>query len=160
MAALSSGSKALSGSSSIWSTWSGLGNAKSVAACTEPRATVCVTSLMSSFLRKAAATSPRATRAAVSLADARSKTGLESRKPYFCIPVKSAWPGRGRVSASALAPVSSSSETTSADMTCCHLGHSVFSITIAIGPPIVLPCLTPPVKLALSSSSFIRAPLP
>ena len=41
----------------------------------------------------AEATVPRATRVAVSRALARSSTGRASSKPYFCMPVKSAWPG-------------------------------------------------------------------
>ena len=44
------------------------------------------------------ATQPSATRAAVSRADARSRTGRASSNPYFCMPTRSAWPGRGRVS--------------------------------------------------------------
>ena len=115
---------------------------------------------MSNAERNADATAPRATRAAVSLAEARSKTGLLSRNPYFCIPVKSACPGLGLVRASALAPVSWSASTTSGDITCSHLGHSVFAIVMAIGPPMVLPCRTPPVKETSSSSSFILAPRP
>ena len=47
------------------------------------------------------ASSPSATRAAVSRALARSSTGLASWCPYFCIPARSAWPGRGRVSGAA-----------------------------------------------------------
>ena len=60
--------------------------------------TVWETSSMPSCLRNAEATVPRATRVAVSRALARSSTGRASSKPYFCMPVKSAWPGRGRVS--------------------------------------------------------------
>jgi hypothetical protein len=45
-----------------------------------------------------AATSPSATRAAVSRAEARSRIGRASPKAYFCIPTRSACPGRGRVS--------------------------------------------------------------
>ena len=48
--------------------------------------------------RKARATAPSATRAAVSRALARSSTGRASSNPYFCMPVRSAWPGLGRVS--------------------------------------------------------------
>ena len=49
--------------------------------------------------RKCEATRPSATRAAVSRAEARSRTGRASSKSYFCMPTRSAWPGRGRVSA-------------------------------------------------------------
>ena len=48
--------------------------------------------------RKLLATRPSATRAAVSRAEARSRIGRASSKPYFCMPTRSAWPGRGRVS--------------------------------------------------------------
>ena len=74
----------------------------------------------------AEATVPKATRVAVSRALARSRTGRASSKPYFCMPVKSAWPGRGRVSGALRAwSASSSGSTGSADMICSHLGHSV-----------------------------------
>ena len=50
------------------------------------------------------ATAPAATRAAVSRALARSSTSRASSKPYFCIPARSAWPGRTWVSGAAVAP--------------------------------------------------------
>ena len=109
--------------------------------------------------RNELATEPSATRAAVSRALARSRTGRASSKPYFCIPVKSACPGRGRVSFSPRAP-SSGALIGSADMTCCHFGHSLFCTVMATGPPIVNPCLTPPDRETTSFSSFILAPLP
>ena len=46
--------------------------------------------------RKALASAPAATRAAVSRALARSSTLRTSVKPYFWTPARSAWPGRGR----------------------------------------------------------------
>ena len=86
--------------------------------------------------RKAFATAPSATRAAVSRALARSSTGRASSKPYFCMPTRSAWPGRGRVSGALRArPASSSASTGSADITVSHLGHSVLPTRTAIGPP-------------------------
>ena len=45
---------------------------------------------------------PAATRAAVSRADARSRTFRTSLKPYFSAPARSAWPGRTRVTGVAL----------------------------------------------------------
>ena len=86
--------------------------------------------------KNARATAPSATRAAVSRALARSKIARASSKSYFCIPTKSACPGRGRLSG-ALRPKSliSSSGTGSADMTFSHLGHSEFATWIEIGPP-------------------------
>ena len=50
------------------------------------------------------ATAPAATRAAVSRAEARSSTSRASTKSYFCMPARSAWPGRGVVSGLAVAP--------------------------------------------------------
>ena len=50
-----------------------------------------------SSARKARQTAPAATRAAVSRADARSRTGRTSSKPYLRAPARSAWPGRTRV---------------------------------------------------------------
>ena len=68
---------------------------------------------------------PTATRAAVSRALARSRIGRASVCPYFCMPARSAWPGRGRVSGALRAwPASSSGSTGSAAITVSHLGHS------------------------------------
>ena len=57
-------------------------------------------------LRRAASwrAAPAATRAAVSRALARSSTSRASVKPYFCMPARSAWPGRTWVSGSLVAP--------------------------------------------------------
>ena len=95
--------------------------------------------------RKLEATRPSATRAAVSRAEARSRTGRASSKSYFCMPTRSACPGRGRVSGALRASASSSTGSTgSADITWSHLGHSVLPISTATGPPCVSPCRTPP----------------
>ena len=111
--------------------------------------------------RNACATAPRATRAAVSRALARSSTGRASSNPYFCIPARSAWPGRGRVSGALRArPARVSAGTGSALMTCSHFGHSVLPIRTATGPPWVRPCRTPPSSSTSSRSKVIRAPLP
>ena len=48
---------------------------------------------------------PAATRAAVSRADARSRTSRASVRPYFCMPARSAWPGRTWVSGACGGPV-------------------------------------------------------
>ena len=67
---------------------------------------------------RALATVPTAQRAAVSRALARSRIGRASVWPYFCMPARSAWPGRGRVSGALRAwSASSSGSTGSADMT-------------------------------------------
>ena len=52
----------------------------------------------------ALASAPAATRAAVSRALARSSTSRASVNPYFCMPARSACPGRGCVSGFAVAP--------------------------------------------------------
>src|SRR4029450_9016311 len=71
---------------------------------------------------------PTATRAAVSRAEARSSTGRASPKPYFCMPVRSAWPGRGRVRGTPRpVAVASGSSTGSGLITSIHFGHSVVS---------------------------------
>ena len=107
------------------------------------------------------ATRPSATRAAVSRAEARSSTGRASSKSYFCMPARSAWPGRGRVRAALRAwPSSTSASTGSADITVSHFGHSVLPIVIATGPPWLRPCRTPPVIVTASCSNFMRAPRP
>ena len=81
--------------------------------------------------------------------------------PNFCMPARSACPGRGLVSGAFLAcPASTASSTGSADMTVSHLGHSVLAILIAIGPPSVMPCRTPAVSSTSSCSNVIRAPRP
>ena len=113
------------------------------------------------WLRYCLATSPSATRAAVSRALARSSTGRASSWPYFCIPARSAWPGRGRVSGALRARFSrSSAGTGSGDITVSHFGHSVLATRIATGPPSVRPCRVPPVISTSSCSNFIRAPRP
>ena len=75
------------------------------------------------LLEEVAATRPSATRAAVSRAEARSRIGRASSKSYFCMPTRSAWPGRGRVSGALRASASSSAGSTgSADITLLPLG--------------------------------------
>ena len=75
---------------------------------TVPSSTTCDTSVAPVVCSTNwAAISPSATRAAVSRALARSSIGRASSKPYFCMPTRSAWPGRGRVSgAPRLSPAS------------------------------------------------------
>lgn len=135
----------------------GVGN-WSCSASTSPRLTTWLTTSMPhSWRRKARATVPTATRAAVSRALARSNTGRASEKPYFCMPGRSACPGRGLVNGSLRpSPANTSGSTGSAAMTCSHLGHSLFPIRIATGPPWVRPCRTPPITSSSSASKFIR----
>ena len=109
----------------------------------------------------ALATAPIATRAAVSRALARSRMGRASVCPYFCMPARSAWPGRGRVSGALRACAASSCGSTgSAAMTVRHFGHSEFPIRIATGLPRVTPCRIPPMISISSCSNDIRAPRP
>jgi len=115
----------------------------------------------SACLTSALATTPTATRAAVSRALARSRIGRASVCPYFCMPARSAWPGRGRVSGALRAwAASSSGSTGSAAITVRHLGHSELPIRIATGLPSVTPCRTPPTISISSCSNDIRAPRP
>ena len=171
IAAEPAGSNARTGSASSASTSSAVGSGASSATDAAPMATVWETRRMPyAWSRKRAATSPRATRAAVSRAEARSSTGRASSNAYFCIPTRSAWPGRGRVSGrlraisfSALtssAAASSSASTGSGLMTVLHFGHSVFPTRIATGDPRVRPWRTPPRNSTSSCSNLIRAPRP
>ena len=161
MAALASESRQRTGSASSRATSSGWGQTPSGASAA-PMDTTCETSRApTTWWRNAWATAPRATRAAVSRALARSSTGRASSKPYFCMPARSAWPGRGRVSGALRAsPSSSSAGTGSALMTRCHFGHSLLPMRMAIGPPWVRPCRTPPSSSTSSRSKDIRAPRP
>ena len=106
----------------------------------------------SSFL----ASAPAATRAAVSRADARSSTSRASVNPYFCMPARSAWPGRTWVSGSLVTPGAG-------DISSCHLSlrnHSLFLISIATGEPSVRPWRTPPISVSSSCSNRWRGPRP
>ena len=101
-------------------------------------------------------TAPAATRAAVSRALARSSTSRASSKPYFCIPARSACPGRTWVSGAAVAPGAG-------DISACHLSlrvHSVLAISMATGEPSVRPWRTPPISVSSSTSKRWRGPRP
>ena len=100
------------------------------------------------------ARAPAATRAAVSRAEARSSTSRASSKPYFCMPARSAWPGRGWVSTLAGAPGAG-------DISSVHFrSHSELPISIATGEPRVRPWRTPPSRVTSSASNRIRGPRP
>ncbi len=77
---------------------------------------------------------PTATRAAVSLALARSKTFRTSSNPYFCVPTRSAWPGRGRVRRA-----SGSSAPSTPISSAYFASNSTFGIVMAIGEPRLFP---------------------
>ena len=123
---------------------------------TGPIATVCDTVRMPSSARNARATAPSATRAAVSRALARSSTGRASSKPYFCMPTRSAWPGRGRVSGAPRPRPSVAGSMGSGLMTSCHFGHSVLPMRSAMGLPRLSPWRTPPEIASSSCSNFMR----
>ena len=100
------------------------------------------------------ATAPAATRAAVSLALARSSTSRASSNPYFCIPARSAWPGRTWVSGASVAPGAG-------DISACHLSlrfHSVLAISMATGDPSVRPWRTPPMQRQLVDLEALARP--
>ena len=137
-------SRVLTGDASRASRSSGTGNGASSSMPTPPMEMTCATVRMDSACsRKFAATAPKATREAVSRALDLSRMGRASVKPYLRMPVRSACPGRGRLSG-ALRPVSGNSWSSgSALMTSVHLGHSVLPISMEIGEPKVEPWRTP-----------------
>ena len=108
---------------------------------------------MPSVRSNALASAPAATRAAVSRALARSSTSRASVNPYFCMPARSAWPGRGCVSGAAVAPGAD-------DISSAHfpVAHSLLRMTIAIGEPSVRPCRIPPRSSSSSCSKRMRGP--
>ena len=101
------------------------------------------------------ATAPAATRAAVSRAEARSSTSRASATSYFCMPARSAWPGRGVVSAWVVAPGAG-------DISSFHLpvAHSLLAMRMASGEPSVRPWRTPPSRVTSSCSKRMRGPRP
>ena len=118
-------------------------------------------SMPSAWRISSRATVPTATRAAVSRALARSRIGRASVWPYFCIPARSAWPGRGRVSGALRDWLASSAGSTgSAAITVRHFGHSELPTRTATGLPRVTPCRIPPMISISSCSNAIRAPRP
>ena len=120
---------------------------------TSPSWTVWLSTSQPSSASSALASAPAATRAAVSLAEARSSTSRASSKPYFCMPTRSAWPGRGVERTDEGRPGCG-------DISSVHFGHSVFLISIATGEPNVLPWRMPPRRAISSTSKRIRGPRP
>src|SRR6266540_3431947 len=144
-------SKHRTGEASTSSRSSGPGGPASSGTATVPIRTTWESTRMPSSARNALHGHPAATRAAVSLALARSKTFRTSSNPYFMTPARSAWPGRGRVS---LSPGSVSPST--AIRSRYFSSHSAFSIVMAMGLPRVRPCRTPDRISNRSPSSFCR----
>ena len=97
IAASAAGSKQRTGDSSTRARSAGVGRATAVDRAV-PIWTTCEMTSMPSSPSSFLATAPAATRAAVSRALARSSTSRASVKPYFCMPARSAWPGRTWVS--------------------------------------------------------------
>src|SRR6266508_14581 len=151
MAAEAWASKHRTGEASTSSRSSGPGGPASSGTATVPIRTTWESTRMPSSARNALHGHPAATRAAVSLALARSKTFRTSSNPYFMTPARSAWPGRGRVS---LSPGSVSPST--AIRSRYFSSHSAFSIVMAMGLPRVRPCRTPDRISNRSPSSFCR----
>ena len=83
----------------------------------------------------------------------RSSTSRASSNPYFCMPTRSAWPGRGRRRGFCVRPGAG-------DISSAHFGHSVLRIMIATGDPSVRPWRTPPRNSSSSSSRRMRGPRP
>ncbi len=90
--------------------------------------------------RSALQTAPAATRATVERADDRSSTSRASCSPNFNAPERSAWPGRGRVSAFDRSPDGGAN----GSITSVHAAKSRFFTIIASGEPSVTPPRSPP----------------
>ena len=153
-------SRQRTGEASISSRSARVGTARERVA-TGPSRTTWLSTATPTWPSRALAAAPTATLAAVSRALARSSTGRASEKPYFCMPVRSAWPGRGRVRATPL-PVAaaSGSSTGSGLITSVHLGHSLLSMRMARGEPRVRPWRSPPSTSSRSCSNRMRLPRP
>ncbi len=95
IAALASASRQRTGDASTSAKSSNARSARS-GARTEAICVTWETTSAPTARRKALASAPAATRAAVSRALARSSTLRTSVKPNFQTPARSAWPGRGR----------------------------------------------------------------
>ena len=80
---------------------------------------------------------PAATRAAVSRAEARSSTSRASVKPYFCMPARSAWPGRGWVSGFLVAPGAGVGTLDTANAIVQSVRFSVFTYALGVNWVIV-----------------------
>ncbi len=75
-------------------------------------------------------------------------------KSYFCMPARSAWPGRGVVSGLEVRPGAG-------DISSVHFfSHSLLAIWMATGEPSVRPWRTPPIRVTSSCSKRIRGPRP
>ena len=153
MASSAAASKQRTALPSTFSTSPGPGRGLSGAVLASPSATMWLTIDTPRCVSSSLARVPAATRAAVSRADARSSTSRASSKPYFSIPGRSAWPGRGWVNTFEGTPGSG-------DISSFHFGHSVLAISMATGDPNVRPWRMPPRRVISSASKRIRGPRP
>ena len=124
-------------------------------ACSGPTCTTWLRTSMPYRRMRALATPPAATRAAVSRALARSRMLRRSSVSYFCMPARSAWPGRGSVIGST-SDAGSQMAMRSSD----QFAKSRFITISATGLPSVRPCRMPAVTCTRSVSIFCRPPRP
>ena len=153
MASSAAGSKQRTSLPSTRSRSLGPGRGLSGPVAASPNATMWLTIDTPRCVSSSLARVPAATRAAVSRAEARSSTSRASSKPYFSIPGRSAWPGRGWVRTFDGTPGSG-------DISSFHFGHSVLAISMATGEPRVRPWRMPPTSVISSASKRMRGPRP
>ena len=126
------------------------------AASTSPIAIVCECTSTPISASIARAIAPAPTRIAVSRALERSRIWRTSSSWYFCVPARSAWPGRSSVTRS----TSSSTSSVAMRTRQLALSWSLLRSQRAIGEPIVSPWRTPEVISARSVSICWRLPRP
>ena len=123
-----------------------------------PRCTTWLPMQTSNSRRNRLQIAAAATRAVVSRADARSRMSRASSRSYLSRPVRSAWPGRTRVTARLRGVPGSTSG--AGFMISSQFFQSRLRISIAIGAPIVSPARTPERNSTASFSICIRRPRP
>ncbi len=138
--------------------FAGIGSGRS--ASTPPRCTRWLPTETPSCSSRRRAMAPAATRAVVSRADARSRMSRASSRSYLRIPVRSAWPGRTRVTARRRSVPSASVSRGAGSMIACQFAQSRLRMSIAMGPPNVSPARTPERISAVSRSICMRRPRP
>ena len=123
----------------------------------------------SNSFRKRLQTAAAATRAVVSRADARSRMSRASSRSYLSIPVRSAWPGRTRVTARLRSARLPSAPRRIASVVVARsrihdllpvLPVAIAGSSIAIGEPSVSPARTPDRNSTVSFSICMRRPRP
>src|SRR5437588_1053057 len=152
MRSAAAGSAHRTGEPSMASSSPGVGNARSPTDA-DPIRTTWERTWIPSSARNALQKYPSPTRVAVSRALARSRMSRASSAPYFCIPARSACPGRGRVSRS-----DGSGSPNGAIRSRYFCSHSALAIVRAIGAPSVRPWRSPP-RTSKASRSRLWRPL-